>query len=95
MKFFNCGNVQRSNDAYKYRVGNLPDITENIIPLFKKSPILGEKSKDFSDFCKVLEMIKANKHLTKEGLEEIRRSWNEYWKIKKLASGGVGRSNFV
>jgi hypothetical protein len=72
IEFFNCGNVQRSNDACKYRVGNFNDMTENIIPLFKKYPILGEKSKDFSDFCKVLEMIKVNKHLTKEGLEQIR-----------------------
>lgn len=85
IEFFNCGNVQRSNDACKYRVGNLPAMTENIIPLFKKYPILGEKSKDFTDFCKVLEMIKVNKHLTKEGLEQIRiikaAPRNEYWKI--------------
>jgi len=72
IEFFNCGNVQRSNGACKYRVGNLPAMAENIIPLFKNYLILGEKSKDFSDFCKVLEMIKVNKHLTKEGLEQIR-----------------------
>ena len=50
MKFFNCGNVQRSNDAYKYRVGNLPDITENIIPLFKKIPDPWRKVKRFFRF---------------------------------------------
>lgn len=77
-----CGNVKRYNDACYYRISNISDITENIIPLFKKYPILshpfrggrGEKSKDFSDFCEVLEMIKDKKHLTKEGLEQIRRT---------------------
>ena len=72
IEFFKCGNVQKYNDACYYRIGNLPGITENIIPLFKNYPILGEKSKDFSDFCDVSEMIKDKKHLTKEGLEQIR-----------------------
>ena len=72
IEIFKCGNVQMYNDACYYRIGNLSGITENIIPLFKKYPILGEKSKDFSDFCDVSEMIKDKKHLTKEGLEQIR-----------------------
>jgi hypothetical protein len=61
IEFFKCDNVQRYNDACYYRIGNLSGITENIKPLFKKYPILGEKSKDFSDFCEVLEMIKEKK----------------------------------
>ena len=72
IEFLGCVNVHSSNNACYYRIGNLSGITENIIPLFKKYPILGEKSKDFSDFCEVLEMIKDKKHLTKEGLEQIR-----------------------
>lgn len=72
IEFLNCGNVHNYNNACYYRVGNLLGITQNIIPLFKTYPILGEKSKDFSDFCEVLEMIKDKKHLTKEGLEQIR-----------------------
>lgn len=72
IEFFNCGNLQRSKNACIYRVTNIPDITEKIIPLLKKYPIYGEKSKDFADFYKVLEMIKVKKHLTKEGLEQIR-----------------------
>jgi len=46
-------------------------LTDKIIPLLKKYPILGEKFKDFDDFCKVVEMMKVKKHLTKEGLEQI------------------------
>lgn len=71
IEYFNCGNVHKYQEACYYRISNLPGITEKIIPFFKKYPILGEKSKDFSDFCKVSEMIKDKKHLTKEGLEQI------------------------
>lgn len=73
VEFFKCGNIQTYNDACYYRIGNLSGISENIVPLFKKYSILGEKSKDFSDFCEVLDMVKDKKHLTKEGLDEIQK----------------------
>ena len=73
IEFLGCGNAHSSNNACNYRIGNLSVITENIIPLFKNNPILGEKSKDFSDFCEVAEMIKVKKHLTEEGLTQIRK----------------------
>jgi LAGLIDADG endonuclease len=72
VEFFNCGSLHMYRNACVYRVTNISDITEKIIPLFKKYPIYGEKSKDYADFYKVLEMIKVKKHLTKEGLEQIR-----------------------
>lgn len=72
IEFFNCGYVQMSRNACVYRVTNISDITDKIIPLFKNYPIYGEKCKDYADFYKVLEMIKTKKHLTKEGLEQIR-----------------------
>lgn len=40
---------------------------------FKKHNIIGEKSKDFADWCKVAELIKAKDHLTYSGLDEIRK----------------------
>jgi LAGLIDADG endonuclease len=83
--FLKCGNVLKSKDACYYRIGNILDLSENIVPLFKKYPILGEKSKDFSDFCEILEMIKDKKHLTKEGLDKI--------KIKKAVMN-TGRASF-
>ena len=70
--FLDCGNAYKDKNVYRYRVTKFLDLTDKIIPLFKKYPILGEKSKDFDDFCKVTEMMKAKKHLTKEGLEQIR-----------------------
>jgi hypothetical protein len=35
--------------------------------------LVGIKSKDFEDFCIVVEMMKVKKHLTYEGLEQIRK----------------------
>ena len=31
------------------------------------------KALDFADFCRAAELMKEKKHLTKEGLEEIRQ----------------------
>jgi hypothetical protein len=42
-----------------------------IIPFFKEHPILGEKSKDFKDWCRVADLMSEGKHLTLEGVEEI------------------------
>ena len=41
--------------------------------IFKKHPIHGVKAKDFSDWCKVAEMMKDKKYLTREGFQEIKK----------------------
>lgn len=46
-------------------------IVEKIIPFFQKHKIRGEKWKDFLDFCEVAELMKAKKHLTKDGSNQI------------------------
>ena len=40
---------------------------------FNKYPILGQKVNNFSDFCKVAEIMKDKKHLTKIELEQIKK----------------------
>ena len=47
-----------------YKVTAWSDITQNIIPFFKKHPIKGVKSQDFDDWCEVADMMKERKHLT-------------------------------
>ena len=69
--FLSCGNLYKDKKVCRFRVTKFLYLTNKIIPLFKKYPILGEKSKDFEDFCKVVEIIKTNKHLTKEELKQI------------------------
>ena len=55
-----------------FKVTKIYDIQNKIIPFLQKYPILGIKAIDFVDFCKVAELIKEKKHLTKEGLDQIR-----------------------
>ena len=70
--YLNCGQVYKNRDAFDYRVTKFIDITDKIIPLFKKYPIRGVKALDCRDWCKAAELIKNKKHLTAEGLDEIR-----------------------
>lgn len=76
--FLNCGLVSRNKDTFDLKVTKFSDIYNKIIPLFQKYPILGIKSKDFQDFCLVAELMKNNAHLTKEGLEKIRKNQSGY-----------------
>ena len=67
-KFFKGGNFYSrklaGKDAIDYRVLSLESITEIIIPLFKKIPILGVKSRNFFLYCKAAEFIKQKAPLT-------------------------------
>ena len=71
-KYLDCGGIYLNKNASVYRVLKLSDIIEKIIPLFQKYPIRGVKSQDFSDFVKVAELMKENKHLTPGGLKKIK-----------------------
>ena len=71
-EFFNCGSVYLNRETYVYRVVSLSNILDKIIPFYQKYSIQGVKAKDFDDFVKVAELMKENKHLTPEGVEEIK-----------------------
>ena len=71
--FWECGNVYKNRDTYDFKVTKIKDLTEKIIPFFEKYPIKGVKAKDFNYWCRVAELTKEKKHLTEEGLKEIRK----------------------
>jgi len=71
-EFFGCGSVYLNRNTYVYRVLGFTDIVEKILPLFQQYPVLGVKSQDFKDFMKVVELMKSKKHLTQEGVEQIK-----------------------
>ena len=71
--YFDGGNVYFYREAIDYRIRKFSDLTDKVIPLFNKYPIIGVKSKDFADFCLVAELMKNQKHLTEEGLSKIRQ----------------------
>ena len=60
-------------EAIYLRVTKFEDLVNKIIPLFQKYPIRGVKALDFSDFCRAVSLMKDKKHLTVEGLEQIRK----------------------
>lgn len=73
-KCFSCGRWEpkKTRNEGQFVVSKFSDITDKIIPLFNKYPIAGVKSLDFADFCKVAELMKEGRHLTEEGLAEIK-----------------------
>ena len=48
-------------------------ITEKIIPLLKKNTLVGVKSLDYQDWCKIHELMVNRSHLTIEGMNLIRK----------------------
>mgnify|MGYP003918723701 CR=1 FL=1 len=74
INYLDCGLVfNQTETAVVFKVRKFSDLIEKIIPFFVKYPILGVKSKDFEDFCKVAELMQNKEHLTAEGLEEIQK----------------------
>lgn len=75
ISYLGCGNIKH-DEKYSWLqliVTKFSDIDEKIIPIFREYKILGDKFKDFKDWCKVGELMKNKAHLTKEGLEDIRK----------------------
>jgi len=70
--YFNCGRLVRKRDVYEYQVSKFSDV-EKFVVFFDKYPILGEKAKNFVDFCIVSDLMKSKDHLTEEGVAKIRK----------------------
>lgn len=84
IEYLQCGYITKNRETFDLKVTKFDDIVNKIIPFFKKYPILGVKALDFSDFCKVAEMMKEKKHLTKEGLEIIKKIKSEMNQGRKI-----------
>jgi len=70
--YLDCGRITVLNDAVHLHVTKFSDLIEKVIPFFREYTILGIKSQDFKDFCLSAEIMKEKRHLTIEGLNEIR-----------------------
>ena len=73
IEYFDCGRVYKSREIFNFEITKFSDIENKIISFFKKHPIQGVKALDFADWCKVAEIMKEKRHLTREGLEQIRQ----------------------
>ena len=72
IEYLDCGNIYKHQDEISFQVVKFSDLTQKIIPFFKKYPFEGVKLLDFLDFVKVAELMENKAHLTEEGLNEIR-----------------------
>jgi len=62
--------VARNGEHGELLVTDIEAVTNKVIPLFSKYPIVGIKSQDFQDFKQVALLIKNKDHLTIKGLEK-------------------------
>jgi hypothetical protein len=74
LNYFNCGMIEENpkRSVVDFRVSKFEDIIKKIIPMFNSYPLIGVKSRDFQDFCRVVELMKNKVHLTQEGVIQIR-----------------------
>lgn len=70
--YLGCGNIYVDDSSIEYRVTKFSDLTAKILPVFQKYPIQGVKHLDYTDFVSVIELMNNKKHLTEEGLDQIR-----------------------
>ena len=73
-RYFGCG-VVRSNHGARmaYRVRGKEHLLELIIPFFEKHQLKTKKRVDFQKFRRIVRMMSEDRHLTRDGIEEIRR----------------------
>ena|SRR5579862_595930 len=56
----------------KYRVGNLADMRDKVVPFFRRYPLFGRKRTAFELCAEIVELLHAKEHLTPKGLEKVR-----------------------
>lgn len=90
ISYLECGrySLRKNKLAGDIDVTKFYDLSNKIFPFFFKYPIEGEKSLDFLDFCSAAELVKNKAHLTKEGVEDIRKIKSRMNKSRLLPSLG-------
>lgn len=72
--YFKCGEVNPNHgDRKAFRVRNQETLAKVIIPFFDKHKLKTKKRIDFEKFRDVLLLMEKREHLTKEGLDKIRK----------------------
>ena len=72
-RYLQCGTLRsRPDGIWYFEVNNFNAIWENVIPFFKNFNFLSAKKKrDFYKFTQIAKLVKDNRHLTRDGIEEI------------------------
>ena len=74
IEYLGCGYTSLDDrGTIDFKVSNFSSIKDIIIPYFKKYSLYDNKFLDFADFSKVVSLMENKKHLTQEGLDEIKK----------------------
>ena len=67
-----CGVVRRNHgDRFCWRVRNLKNLTDIIIPFFEKYPLRSKKKIEFLRFREIVMMMQKGEHLKEDGFARI------------------------
>lgn len=85
-RYLDCGSMRRGEEGlWHFEVNNFNAIRENVIPFFDKFRFRSAKNKrDFSKFKRIASIMATDRHLQREGIQEI-------LKIREGMSGGGKR----
>ena len=72
MELLGCGSTYLNKGCISYNVDGFLDNINKIVPFFTDYPVLGNKGKQFGVWLKAIVLIKENKHITTEGLNELK-----------------------
>ena len=72
VEYLGFGRTAINREAVEFIVTKFSDLTDKLLPLLQKYPIVGYKYLDYLYFVKAVELMKDKAHLTEEGLNQFR-----------------------
>jgi hypothetical protein len=78
--FEDKGHISFSNknkSVMRFKISNLNDIINVVIPHFDKYPLITSKYLNYNDFKKAIFIIKSGEHLTKNGIKKLMEIINQ------------------
>jgi LAGLIDADG endonuclease len=72
--FQNKGHISFSNknkSVIRFKISNLNDIINLVIPHFEKYPLITSKYLNFNDFKRAILIIKSKEHLKENGIKKL------------------------
>jgi hypothetical protein len=74
-KKWGCGFIRpdRSDRTLKFEVRNVGNLVAQVLPHFRKFPLMSSKQTDFDRFARICELVSNGEHLEQEGFEQIVR----------------------
>lgn len=77
-EYFGCGVVRTNHgDRMAYRVRGIEHLLQIIIPFFIRHSLKTKKNVEFKKFRQVLLLMEEQRHLSSDGIEEIRGIINQ------------------